>query len=72
MATTRRRPRRGFGKVRRLPSGRFQASYVGPDLARHTAPSTFEAKIDAEHWLAVEHRLIVSASGRDTSGARWH
>ena len=60
MATTRRRPRRGFGKVRRLPSGRFQASYAGPDLARHTAPVTFEAKIDAEHWLAVEHRLIES------------
>lgn len=60
MATTRRRARRGFGKVRRLPSGRYQASYAGPDLSRHTAPSTFEAKIDAEHWLAVEHRLIES------------
>ena len=58
MTSARRRPRRGFGKVRRLPSGRYQASYVGPDLGRHTASGTFEAKIDAEHWLGVEHRLI--------------
>lgn len=26
--------RRGFGYVRKLPSGRWQASYVGPDLVR--------------------------------------
>ena len=28
---------RGFGHVRKLPSKRWQASYIGPDLARHTA-----------------------------------
>jgi hypothetical protein len=27
--------RRGFGYIRRLPSKRYQASYTGPDLARH-------------------------------------
>lgn len=54
----RRRQRRGFGKLRKLPSGRYQASYVGPDLARHTAPDTFDAKEDAEAWLALERRLI--------------
>ena len=37
---------------------RFQASYEGPDLIRHTAPKTFSARIDAEHWLAAERRLI--------------
>ena len=58
MTTTGKRVRRGFGSLRRLPSGRYQASYVGPDLARHTAPQTFSAKIDAEHWMAVERRLI--------------
>jgi len=50
--------RRGWGHVRRLPSKRYQASYEGPDLVRHTAPKTFTAKTDAEHWLASERRLI--------------
>jgi integrase len=43
---------RGFGYVRRLPSKRYQASYVGPDLVRHTGPETFAAKLDAETWVA--------------------
>ncbi|MGH3477376.1 MAG: tyrosine-type recombinase/integrase [Nocardioidaceae bacterium] len=49
---------RGFGHLRRLPSGRWQASYVGPDLARHNAPTTFEAKEDGEEWLAARRREI--------------
>lgn len=49
---------RGFGRVRRLPSGRFQASYVGPDTVRHTAPGTFRAEDDAVAWLVAERRLI--------------
>lgn len=52
------RRRRGFGYVRRLPSKRYQASYVGPDGARYAAPDTFEAQSDAEAWLAAERRLI--------------
>jgi hypothetical protein len=46
-----RRPRRGFGTIRRLPSERFQATYVGPDLGRHGAPFTFDARGYAERWL---------------------
>jgi hypothetical protein len=53
-----RRPRRGFGTIRRLPSGRFQATYVGPDLGRHAAPFTFDARDYAERWLEEERRLI--------------
>lgn len=49
---------RGFGYVRKLPSGKFQASYIGPDQVRHPAPSTFLAKTDAEGWLYAESRLI--------------
>ncbi|MBI4901835.1 MAG: site-specific integrase [Actinobacteria bacterium] len=52
------RTKRSFGAIRRLPSKRYQASYVGPDLARHTAPDTFTARIDAEGWLANERRLV--------------
>lgn len=59
MTTTARRQRRSWGKIRRLThgSGRLQASYMH-DLARHTAPATFTSKMDAEHWLADERRLI--------------
>jgi integrase len=49
---------RGFGYTRRLPSKRWQASYVGPDLSRHTAPLTFDAKDDAIAWLRGERKLI--------------
>lgn len=50
--------RRGFGALRRLPSKRWQASYTGPDLARHAAPHTFGSKMDAEVWLAWERALV--------------
>ena len=55
---TTRRPRRSWGKIRRLPSGRWQASYSAPDLTRAVAPTTFTARMDAEYWLAEERRLI--------------
>jgi len=51
---------RGWGYVRKLPSKRYQASYVGPDLQRHTAPATFAAKLDAEAWLAARYREITT------------
>lgn len=50
--------RRGFGAIRKLPSGRYQASFVGPDLVRTTAPETFTAKVDAEGWLVDRRRAI--------------
>ena len=40
--------RRSFGYVRRLPSKRYQASYIGPDLVRRTSRDTFAATVDAE------------------------
>lgn len=43
-----------FGTVRRLPSGKYQARYTGPDLIRHTGPVTFPTKGDAEGWLAAK------------------
>ena len=41
-------------------SGRYRARYRGPDLRRHSAPITFDTKLDAEAWLVDERRLIVS------------
>jgi len=52
------RTKRSFGTIRRLPSKMYQASYVGPDMARHNAPGTFTARADAEGWIALERRLI--------------
>lgn len=50
--------RRSFGTIRKLPSNRWQASYVGPDHRRHTGPVTWTHRTDAEAWLAAERRLI--------------
>jgi hypothetical protein len=44
--------KRRFGRVRRLPSGRFQARYLGPDGKDRPAPETFATKTDADLWLA--------------------
>lgn len=52
------RRRRGFGNIRKLPSGNYQARYTGPDLQWHNAPHTFTNKLHAERWLLDEHDLI--------------
>ncbi len=54
-----RRKRRAFGKLRKLPSGRFQASYVAPDGQRHLAPVTFLTRGDADAWLAMRQAEIL-------------
>ncbi len=43
--------RRRFGRLRRLPSGRWQARYAGPDGRERTAPETFPTKTDAARFL---------------------
>lgn len=54
--------KRGFGQITRLPSGRFRARYTGPDTALHSAPITFDTRLDAEAWLTDERRLISTGS----------
>lgn len=51
---------RGWGHIRKLPSGRFQASYMDPQAKeiRHYAPITYTARVDAEYWLTNERRAI--------------
>jgi integrase len=44
--------RRYFGSIRKLPSGRFQASYKAPDGKRHAAPMTFDSRQYADAWLS--------------------
>jgi integrase len=50
--------KRRFGRVRRLPSGRWQARYPGPDGADRPAPQTFGSKGDAEVWLTLKEAEI--------------
>lgn len=50
--------RRRFGNVRKLPSGRFQARYRGPDGGVYTAPNTFDTKRDADRWLVLREAEI--------------
>jgi hypothetical protein len=53
-----RKGRSGFGSARKLPSGRWQARYFGPDMSYHSGPATFQTKCDAQAWLAGERQLI--------------
>src|SRR5271166_2021635 len=50
--------RRGFGAIRKLPSGRFQAHYLTPAGAKITAPATFPSKAQAEVWLGDRRREL--------------
>lgn len=56
---------RSFGSIRRLPSGRFQARYWGPDGIRYSAQRadgvglTFDGRGDAEAWLSIRHTEIL-------------
>lgn len=72
--------RRRFGSVRKLPSGKWQARYLGPDGLNHTAPLTFRTKTDAEVWLSrveaqiSEGRWLDPSAGKVTVGEwgqRW-
>jgi hypothetical protein len=40
------------GRVRKLPSGRWQARYRGPDGVDRPGPVTFATVTDARVWLA--------------------
>lgn len=52
------RSRRTWGKIRKLPSGNYQASYVADD-ERHLAPVTFTTKGDAAAWLDLRHAELL-------------
>jgi hypothetical protein len=46
----------GFGSIRKLPSGRYQAGYTGTGGAAVNAPHTFPTKVAAEMWLTDRRR----------------
>jgi hypothetical protein len=57
--------RRSFGWIRKLPSGRYQASYIAPNGRRRKALSTFATKTDAAKWLDQTRASILEGRWRD-------
>ncbi|WP_225850950.1 tyrosine-type recombinase/integrase [Streptomyces sp. HPF1205] len=57
--------KRAFGRIRKLPSGRFQARYLGPDGVDRPAPHTFATKKDADDWLADRQSEVRSGRWQD-------
>ncbi|MGB5756101.1 MAG: tyrosine-type recombinase/integrase [Acidimicrobiales bacterium] len=61
--------RRTFGSVRRLPSGRWQASFHHP-VTHHrvTGPTTYATKREATTWLALAEADLVRGDDLDPNG----
>jgi integrase len=57
--------RRRFGTIRRLPSGRYQARYPGPDDILRPADDTFATKSEAEAWLTLKEAEILEGDWID-------
>lgn len=59
--------KRSFGHIRKLPSGKHQASYTSPLGVRVNAPYTFLTRGDASAWLSAQEVLIRSGKWEDPS-----
>ena len=62
--------KRRFGRVRKLPSGRWQARYKGPDGIDRAAPHTFGSKTSAERWLTLTEAEIIQGDWIDPAAGR--
>ncbi|MFF3440829.1 tyrosine-type recombinase/integrase [Streptosporangium sp. NPDC002721] len=56
---------RRFGNVRKLPSGRFQIRYPGPDGRMRTGSDTYDRKGDAERALSLVEAQIIKGEWTD-------
>ena len=64
------RKTRSFGSIRKLPSGRWQARYRGPDGLLRSAPHIFAHKADASKWLALTQAELLSGGWIDPEAGR--
>jgi integrase len=64
------RKTRSFGSIRKLPSGRWQARYRGPDGLLRSAPHTFAHKVDASKWLALTQAELLNGGWTDPEAGR--
>ena len=65
-----RKGRRTFGNVSKLPSGRYRASYLAPDNKRRAGPTTFETVADADAWLSTVSNEIGKGDWRPPEPSR--
>lgn len=72
MARGNRSGHRRFGNVRRLPSGRYQASYLGLDGRRCYAPETFERKTGADRFLRLVEVQLSNDAWASPAQAKVH
>src|SRR5215472_3638840 len=56
---------RRFGNIRRLPSGRYQVRYLGPDGQMRSYPQTFERKAVADRALSLTEAQMVRGEWSD-------
>ena len=59
-----------FGRVRKLPSGGWQARYHGPDGVDRPASATFATLTDARVWLSTVEADLVRGKWIDPAGGR--
>ncbi|WP_254709823.1 site-specific integrase [Streptomyces lunaelactis] len=62
--------KRPFGRVRKLPSGRYQARYLAPDGIDRPAPHTFRTKREADDWLAERQAELRAGDWADPDAAK--
>ncbi|MEQ4206303.1 site-specific integrase [Actinopolymorpha sp. B9G3] len=65
MARGNKHGHRRFGLIRQLPSGRYQASYLGPDGQRKYAPETYARKSEAERFLSLAEVALLRGDWTD-------
>ncbi|MFI7641113.1 hypothetical protein [Nonomuraea sp. NPDC049400] len=61
---------RRFGNIRKLPSGRFQIRYPGPDGRMRTGEETYERKGDADRALTLIEGRILAGTWTDPERAK--
>jgi hypothetical protein len=68
--TRKRKSRRTFGNVWKLPSGRYRASYIAPDGKRRGGENTFATVSDASAWLSTIETEMLRGDWRPPEPAR--
>lgn len=61
--------REDWGRIRPLKSGRFQASYLGPDGVTYPGLITYTSKADARAWLSEIRRTIERGTWKSPKAA---
>lgn len=65
---TKDKTHRSWGRVEKLPSGNYRASFKAPNGKRYKAPHTFKEKKDANAWL---NRNKADIDKAEANGIKW-